>query len=74
MSRRKLSQVLTAIGDASSPTWIDLDQAFDGFLGIKLIDDRTVRRRRATMDTVGWTTSTVASLIELDPATTSRET
>ena len=65
MSRRKLSRVSTAIADASSPTRIDLDQAFDEFPGINSMDYRMVRRRRATMDTVGWITSIVASLVEL---------
>jgi hypothetical protein len=64
MSRRKLSRVLTAIGDASNPTRIDLDQAFDEFPEIKLMHDRTVRRRSATLNTVGWTISIVASLVE----------
>jgi len=64
MSRRKLSRVLTAIGDASSPTRIDLDQAFDEIPGIKLMGDRAVRRRRATMAAVGRTSSIVALLLE----------
>jgi len=73
MSRRKLSRVSTAIADASSPTRIDLDQAFDEFPGINSMDYRMVRRRRATMDTVGWITSIVASLVELSQAAISRE-
>jgi len=63
----------TAIGDASNPTWIDLDQAFGEFPGIKLMHDRAVRRGNATVDTVGWTISIVASLVEFVWAAASRE-
>ena len=73
MSRRKLSRAPTAIADVSSPTRIDLDQAFDEFPGIKSIDYRMVRRRSATTDTVGWVTSIVASLVEFSQAAISRE-
>jgi dienelactone hydrolase len=64
MSRRKLSRLLTAIGDASSPTRIDLDQAFDEFPGIKLMHDRTGHRGNASMDSLRWAISIVASLAE----------
>jgi hypothetical protein len=73
MSRRKLSRVSTAIADALSLARIDLDQAFDEFPGIKSMDYRIVRRRSPTMDTVGWITSIVASLVEFSQAAISRE-
>lgn len=73
MSRRKLSRFSMAIAGASSLARIDLDQAFDEFPGIKSMDYRMVRRRSATMDTVGWITSIVASLVEFSQVATSRE-
>ncbi|MGY2906673.1 hypothetical protein ACVWVY_005694 [Bradyrhizobium sp. URHC0002] len=73
MSRRKLPRAPTAIAGVSSLARIDLDQAFDEFRGIKLMDYRMERRWSATVDTVGWITSTVASLVEFNQAATSRE-
>jgi hypothetical protein len=73
MSRRKLSRVLTAIGDASNPTRIDLDQAFDEFPEIKLMHDRTVRRRSATLNRSGEPSPSSPRWLSFAQAATSKE-